>query len=93
MRFSSQVCLLVFAIFMTACAHRPRLVPTPMAQIKVYTIDKQMLLAPDEKLREDIPLEVCEKELCHVFVGDAYLSLKKYIIDLEEDLRNCQIER
>ncbi len=86
--------LITFVSTLASCSHRPPLLSTPSAQIKVYTWspeDAQMLRAPG--MRDDLGVDACARELCHVFVGDSYVSVKKLLIDLEEELRDCQTQR
>ncbi len=81
---------LIFSL--ASCAHRPPLVPAPAAPIKVYVVDDEILRATE--LRDDLMLDdTCRKQLCHVFVGESYVSVKKLLIDLEEELRECQVNR
>ncbi len=59
--------------------------------VREYIIDvqAQMLRASNEK--EDEPLTVCEKTfVCYAYKDHDVRKIKKYIVELEEQLKACQ---
>lgn len=54
----------------------------------ILDVDKGMLRA--SKPKDDKPIAFCQSTICYVYEDQDVRKIKKYIIELETRLKNCQ---
>lgn len=69
--------------FVVACGSTP----IPIHEY-IIDVDAQMLRGP--KPKDDKPLSFCKGTLCYAYEDTDVRSIKKYIVELENQLKACQ---
>lgn len=69
-------------LFVTACGGAQVVIE------RTIDVDAQMLRGPEKK--HDKPISVCKERLCYSYFDEDVRSIKKYIVSLEERLKDCQ---
>jgi hypothetical protein len=72
--------LLILAL--ATCASAP--------SVKEYIIDPKGGYLRAAKEKDDLPLNYCDTHICYGYEDSDVKLIKKYIVELEERLKNCE---
>ncbi len=81
---------LLFTLVGCASTAPQRPMPTPLVPIEFYGYDIEGEILRANTATRDMPIKECHIWGCWVLLDSGYVSLKKYLVDLEEDLKACR---